>query len=49
MLKLNKFCHNHHPSGEKILTKLFRHGISGLFYIDLEFRYFFVKEVKPHA
>jgi hypothetical protein len=38
MLKLNEFSHNHHPPRVKMLAKYIRRGISGLFYLDVEFR-----------
>jgi hypothetical protein len=32
MLDLSEFCHNHHPSGVKLLAKNIRRGFSDQYY-----------------
>jgi hypothetical protein len=32
MRKLNEFCHNHHPSGMKMLAKFIRRGFSDVYW-----------------
>ena len=36
MLKLSEFCHNHHPSGVKMLAKFIRRGFSVIGIYQLE-------------